>query len=210
MMTASAKRLQVYRDEFLEASKKHNELFELFLLEYRKRFKLGREVKALKQELREKEILLKREMRNYKRLEFRSKQTEKAQLENFADMSKSLALLENFTYNYAKLFPKNRGASRSDVMMFKSAKRSIAVLRGRKDDLSHKYFDDSLVATCLVGGSQSLFKLSEKLEILDKNLQILASSGLGADEASVFEKRLKSNQEFIFARTGLAMSSERF
>ena len=36
MMTASAKRLQVYRDEFLEASKKHNELFELFLLEYRK------------------------------------------------------------------------------------------------------------------------------------------------------------------------------
>ena len=31
-------------------------------------------------------------MRNYKRLEFRSKQTEKAQLENFADMSKSLAL----------------------------------------------------------------------------------------------------------------------
>ena len=35
-------------------------------------------------------------MRNYKRLEFRSKQTEKAQLENFADMSKSLALLESF------------------------------------------------------------------------------------------------------------------
>ena len=123
-------------------------------------------------------------MRNYKRLEFRSKQTEKAQL-------------ENFTYNYTKLFPKNRGASKSDVMMFKSAKRSIAVLRERKDNLSRKYFDDSLVTTRLVGGSQSLFKLSEKLEILDKNLQILASSGLGADEASAFEKRLKSNQEFI-------------
>lgn len=139
-MTASAKRLQVFREEFLETSKKHNELFELFLLEYRKnskkRFKLGREIKALKQECREKEILLKREMRNYKRLEFRSKQTEKVQLENFADMSKSLALLENFTYNYTKLFPKNRGASKSDVMMFKSAKRSIAVLRERKDDLS--------------------------------------------------------------------------
>jgi len=49
----------------------------------------------------------------------------------------------------------------------------------------------------MLGRNESLFKLSAKLEILDKNLYVLQHSGVIGEEASAFEKRLKSNKEFI-------------
>ena len=49
----------------------------------------------------------------------------------------------------------------------------------------------------MLGRNESLFKLNAKLEILDKNLYVLQHSGVVGEEASAFEKRLKSNKEFI-------------
>ncbi|MBK3498178.1 relaxase/mobilization nuclease domain-containing protein [Campylobacter fetus subsp. venerealis] len=198
---ATAERIKVMNDELDKLKKANRELLELFLLYTKKRnkkaYKLGKELKLSNKEIKDLSQRILAEIKNINKLSYEATQLNDMKFANYKDRSDKLTLLENFSYNYNKLYPKNRGASKADFENYKKVKRAIAVLRDRKDDEAKKYFNDSLITTRMLGSNKSLFKLSKKLEILDKNLYILEHSELGADKALEFKKRLNDNKEFI-------------
>ncbi|MDL0089986.1 relaxase/mobilization nuclease domain-containing protein [Campylobacter gastrosuis] len=175
-----------------------------YLLDLKKRkskyyYKIAKEYKAQRQvcDKKRKDILA--DIKKVDYLSYQAIQINKMHLDNFKDRSSGLVLLENFTYNYKQIFNKTSPlkASKSDWLNYHKARRAIAIHRNRNDELAKKYFDDSLIATRLLGRNESLFALDKKLEILDKNLYILNHSELGDDDKNAFKKRLNENKEFI-------------
>lgn len=198
---ATTERIKTMNGEFEKLKKANKELLDLFLLYTKKRnkkaYKLGKELKSSNKEIREKGKKILSEIKKINKLSYEATKLNVMKFDNYKDRSSRLVLLENFSYNYNKLHPKNRGASRSDFENYKKVKRAIAVLRDRKDDDAKKYFDVSLIVTRMLGRNESLFKLNKKLKILDKNLYILEHSTLGENESKEFKKRLTDNKEFI-------------
>lgn len=197
----ATKRIKTMNDELDELKKTNKELLELFLLYAKKRnkkvYKLAKELKQSNKIIKDKSNKILVEIKNINKLSNEATKLNEMKLANYKDRSSALTLLENFSYNYNKLHPKNKGASKADFENYKKVKRSIAVLRDKKDDDAKKYFDDSLIVTRMLGRNESLFKLGKKLETLDKNLYVLEHSELGTGEAGEFKKRLKNNKEFI-------------
>ncbi|QQF52103.1 relaxase/mobilization nuclease domain-containing protein [Campylobacter fetus subsp. venerealis] len=198
---ASEERIKTMNYELEKLKQANKELLELFLLYTKKRnkkaYKLGKELKESNKIIKEKCSKILVEIKNINKLSYEANRLNEMKLANYQDRSSALNLLENFSYNYNKLHPKNKGASKSDWQNHKKVKRAIAVLRDRKDDNARKYFDDSLIITRMLGGNESLFKLGKKLEILDKNLYILEHSNFSENETKEFKKRLNNNKEFI-------------
>lgn len=198
---ATTSRIEVMNDELERLKKANKELLELFLQYSKKRnkkaFKLAKELKQSNKIIKEKSLKILAEIKKINHLSYEATRLNEMKLENYKDRSNALTLLEKFNRNYNELHPKNKGVSKADFENHKKAKRAIAVLRNKKDDDAIKYFDDSLVITRMLGSNESLFKLNKKLEILDKNLYILEHSGLGADEAKEYKKRLNDNKEFL-------------
>lgn len=198
---ATDTRIRVLKNECDELKKSNDELLELYLQYVKKRnkrsYKLARELKEQNKILRAKRKEIFAEIKKIQHIEFNAKRLNDWQMSNYKDESKSVVLLENFVYNFHKLYPKNKGASKADFENLQKVKKAIAELRGRKDDNAKKYLDDSLLLTRMLGNNESLFKLGNKLEVLDKNLYILKISNFEADEALAWEKRLKWNKEFL-------------
>ncbi|AQW80379.1 relaxase, putative type IV secretion system protein VirD2 [Campylobacter pinnipediorum subsp. pinnipediorum] len=198
---STAERIKTMNDDLEKLKKVNEELLKLFLLYAKKRnkksYKLAKELKQSNKIIKDKSNKILIEIKNINKLTHEANLLNELKLANYKDRSAGLTLLENFSYNYNKLYPKNKGVSKADFENYKKVKRAIAMLRDRKDDNAKKYFDDSLIVTRMLGHNESLFKLSKKLEILDKNLYILEHSELEIDEAKEFKKRLNSNKEFI-------------
>ncbi|WP_298021268.1 relaxase/mobilization nuclease domain-containing protein [uncultured Campylobacter sp.] len=198
---ATAGRIQVLNDELALLKKNNEELLQLFLLYTKKRnkraYKLAKELKESNRVIKEKSKAVLAEINKINKISHQATQLNEMRLVHYKDRSSGLSLLENFSYNYNKIYPKNKGASKSDAENYKKVRRAIAIHRDREDDAARKYFEDSLLVTRMLGRNESLFKLNAKLEILDKNLYVLQHSGVVGEEASAFEKRLKSNKEFI-------------
>ncbi|PPB55952.1 relaxase/mobilization nuclease domain-containing protein [Campylobacter hyointestinalis] len=198
---ATANRIEELNNELAILKKSNYELEQLFLFNMKKkskkRFKLGKELKESNKILEQKRKAVLCEIKKINKISFDTTRLNEMRLAHYKDRSNTLTLLENFSYNYNKLYPKNKGASKADFENYKKVKRAIAVLRNKKDDDAKKYFDDSLIVTRMLGRNESLFKLGKKLEILDKNLYILEHSELGIDEAKEYKKRLNDNKEFI-------------
>ncbi|CUU88114.1 hypothetical protein [Campylobacter hyointestinalis] len=91
------------------------------------------------------------EIKKINKISFDTTRLNEMRLAHYKDRSNTLTLLENFSYNYNKLYPKNKGASKADFENYKKVKRAIAVLRNKKDDDAKKYFDDSLIVTRMLG-----------------------------------------------------------
>ncbi|KAA3685478.1 relaxase, partial [Campylobacter fetus subsp. fetus] len=198
---ATTKHIEIMNDELEKLKKANKELLNLFLQYSKKRnkkaFKLAKELKESNKIIKQESLKILSEIKKVNKLSFDATRLNEMKLANYKDRSNALTLLENFSYNYNKLYPKNKGASKADFENYKKVKRTIAILRDRKDDDAKKYFDDSLIVTRMLGRNESLFKLGKKLEILDKNLYILEHSELGIDEAKEYKKRLNDNKEFI-------------
>ena len=197
---ATSSRIKAMNDEIDLIKKANDELTRQFLLyvqkKGKKRFKLGKELKENNKILLQKCKDLIKEIKKLDSLSYKATQINDMHLAHYKDQSDTLKLLENFSYNFNKIYPHGKGSSKADWLFSKKVKRSIAVLRGR-DDNAKKYFDDSLVATRLLGRNESLFKLNKKLEILDQSLYILHHSELGDTEKNEFKKRLDDNKDFI-------------
>ena len=197
---ATSSRIKAMNDEIDLLKKANDELTRQFLLyvqkKGKKRFKLGKELKENNKILLQKRKDLIKEIKKLDSLSYKATQINDMHLAHYKDQSDTLKLLENFSYNFNKIYPHGKGSSKADWLFSKKVKRSIAVLRGR-DDNAKKYFDDSLVATRLLGHNESLFKLNKKLEILDQSLYILHHSELGDTEKNEFKKRLDDNKDFI-------------
>lgn len=197
---ATSSRIKAMNDEIDLLKKANDELTRQFLLyvqkKGKKRFKLGKELKENNKILLQKRKDLIKEIKKLDSLSYKATQINDMHLAHYKDQSDTLKLLENFSYNFNKIYPHGKGSSKADWLFSKKVKRSIAVLRGR-DDNAKKYFDDSLVATRLLGRNESLFKLNKKLEILDQSLYILHHSELGDTEKNEFKKRLDDNKDFI-------------
>ena len=163
---------------------------QLFLLYTKKRnkraYKLAKELKESNRIIKEKSKAVLAEINKINKISHQATQLNEIRLAHYKDRSAGLSLLENFSYNYNKIYPKNRGASKADVENYKKVRRAIH--RGREDDAARKYFEDSLLVTRMLGRNESLFKLNAKLEILDKNLYVLQHSGIIGEEATSFEK----------------------
>ena len=197
---ATSSRIKAMNDEIDLLKKANDELTRQFLLyvqkKGKKRFRLGKELKENNKILLQKRKDLIKEIKKLDSLSYKATQINDMHLAHYKDQSDTLKLLENFSYNFNKIYPHGKGSSKADWLFSKKVKRSIAVLRGR-DDNAKKYFDDSLVATRLLGRNESLFKLNKKLEILDQSLYILHHSELGDTEKNEFKKRLDDNKDFI-------------
>ena len=208
-ITATDTRIRVLKNECDELKKSNDELLQLYLQYVKKRnkrsYKLARELKEQNKILRAKRKKLLAEIKKIQHIEFNAKRLNEWQMSNYRDESKSIVLLENFIYNFHKLYPKNKNVSKADFENLQKVKKALAELRDRKDDNAKKYLDDSLLLTRMLGSNESLFKLGNKLEVLDKNLYILKISNFEADEALAWEKRLKGNKEFL-----LDVCEERF
>ncbi|MGG7074236.1 relaxase/mobilization nuclease domain-containing protein [Campylobacter sp. 9BO] len=193
-------RIKAMNDEIALLKKANDELAKQFLLyvqkKGKKRFRLGKELKQSNKILLQKRKDLIKEIKKLDKISFNATRLNDMYLEHYKDKSNALKLLENFSYNFNKLHPHGKGSSKADWLNYKKVRRSIAVLRGR-DDETKKYFDDSLIATRLLGRNESLFKLNKKLEILDQSLYILNHSDASDDEKNEFKKRLDDNKEFI-------------
>lgn len=198
---ATAGRIEAMNNELAALKKDNEELLRLFLLYTKKRnkraYKLARELKESNRSIKEKSKAVLAQIDKINKISRQATQLNEMRLAHYKDRSVGLNLLENFSYNYNKIYPKNRGASKADWQNYKKVRRAIAIHRGHTDDAARKYFEDSLLITRMLGRNESLFKLSAKLEILDKNLYVLQHSGIIGEEATSFEKRLKSNKEFI-------------
>ena len=198
---ATAGRIEAMNNELAALKKDNEELLRLFMLYTKKRnkrvYKLARELKESNRVIKEKSKAVLSEIDKINKISSQATQLNEMRLAHYKDHSAGLNLLENFSYNYNKIYPKNRGASKADIENYKKVRRAIAIHRGREDDAARKYFEDSLLVTRMLGRNESLFKLTAKLEILDKNLYVLQHSGIIGEEATTFEKRLKSNKEFI-------------
>ena len=198
---ATAGRIEAMNNELAALKKDNEELLRLFMLYTKKRnkrvYKLARELKESNRVIKEKSKAVLSEIDKINKISSQATQLNEMRLAHYKDHSAGLNLLENFSYNYNKIYPKNRGASKADIENYKKVRRAIAIHRGREDDAARKYFEDSLLVTRMLGRNESLFKLTAKLEILDKNLYVLQHSGIIGEEATAFGKRLKSNKEFI-------------
>ena len=162
---ATSSRIKAMNDEIDLLKKANDELTRQFLLyvqkKGKKRFKLGKELKENNKILLQKRKDLIKEIKKLDSLSYKATQINDMHLAHYKDQSDTLKLLENFSYNFNKIYPHGKGSSKADWLFSKKVKRSIAVLRGR-DDNAKKYFDDSLVATRLLGRNESLFKLNKK------------------------------------------------
>lgn len=192
--------IKAMSDDIDVLKKANDELARQFLLyvqkKGKKRFKLGKELKQSNQILLKKRKNLIKEIKRLDKISFRATQLNDMYLAHYKERTDALKTLENFSYNYNKIHPHGKGSSKADWLNYKKVRRSIAVLRGR-DDEAKKYFDDSLVATRMLGRNESLFGLNKKLEILDKSLYVLHHSDTPDDEKNELKKRLSDNKEFI-------------
>ncbi|MBQ9293255.1 MAG: relaxase/mobilization nuclease domain-containing protein, partial [Campylobacter sp.] len=166
---ATDTRIRVLKNECDELKKSNDELVSLYLQYLKKknkrRFKLAREIKEQNKILKSKRKELLSEIKKIQRIEFNAKRLNDWQMSNYRDESKSVVLLENFVYNFHKLYPKNKNVSKADFENLQKVKKAIAELRCRKDYNAKKYLYDSLLVTRMLGSYESLFILGNKLEI---------------------------------------------
>ncbi|MDU7070982.1 relaxase/mobilization nuclease domain-containing protein [Campylobacter ureolyticus] len=188
-------------DELNILKKQNAELLALFLQYVKKKnkrsYKLAKQLKANNQIIYKKNKALLSEINKLDKISYKINQINEMKMTNYKDRSEALVLLENFKYNYHKLYPKGKNATKSDFENYKKVCRAIAIYRKRQGDDAIKYFDDSLMASRMLGKNNSLFKLGKKLEILDKSLYLLEHSNLSDDDKNGYKKRLNDNKEFI-------------
>lgn len=198
---ATASRIEALNNELAVLKKANYELEQLFLLNMKKkskkRFKLGKELKESNKILEQKRKAVLGEIKKINKISFDATRLDEMRLAHYKDRSDALILLENFSNSYNKIHPKGKNSSKADWQNYKSVRKSIAVLRGREDDLSRRYFSDDLATSRFLGRNESIFRLDKKLEIIDKNLYLLNQADLSENEKNEFKKRLDSNKEFI-------------
>lgn len=188
----------------LEILKKENFELERLFWELRKNknkryFKVGKQLGEHNKILKAKRYAVLNENKKLDKIINQGFKINEMHLVHYKDQSAGLALLENFTYNFKKIYPKNSPLkpNKADFEMYHKARRAIAVHRNRESDLARKYFEDSLVLTRMFGSEQNIFKLSKALDVLDKSLHIYEHSALNNGEMTDFLKTLKSNKEFM-------------
>ena len=96
---------------------------QLFLLYTKKRnkraYKLAKELKESNRVIKEKSKAVLAEIDKINKISHQATQLNEMRLAHYKDRSTGLSLLENFSYNYNKIYPKNKGASKSDAENYK-------------------------------------------------------------------------------------------
>lgn len=195
----TASRIETLNDELAVLKKEYYDLMELYFLNLKKRskkrFKLAKQAKETNKILNEKYKTILKEINKINKISFDSTRLSEMRMQQYLDKSNGLILLENFKYNYQTLYPNNKKATKSDFENYKKVCRAIALHRKYLNDNSIKYFDDSLIASRMLGKNESIFALNKKLENLNKNLYLLNSANAtNKDELKIL---FNDNKDFI-------------
>ena len=188
------------QDEYENMKKTHAKLEEL-LEQYirhknKKMFALYKELKEHSKEmsLKSKECI--REIKHFNTLHYKLQYSQQKQNEHYKEQFQNVLAKRNFLQNYERLFPRHKGASKSEIQNYYRVKKSLQ-LSQKEAEKTLKNYSENFYKD-LFYENTNLFVLQKQYKSLDENLYRLKSADFFLKEkAEPFIQLLQKNKAFI-------------